>query len=106
MLKKNWKLAVCIVVPAIISLITPPTGLEAKAWYVFSLYIAAILGLMLQHLNPFAGTGRIEHNFMRSLLKVNHRSPPQSAAYHSAGKTGKHQFVFHLLCLLLIHYRK
>jgi len=50
MLKKNWKLAVCIVVPAIISLITPPTGLEAKAWYVFSLYIAAILGLMLRPL--------------------------------------------------------
>lgn len=50
MLRKNWKLAVCVVVPVVISLLAPPNGLALKAWYLFALYIAAILGLMLRPL--------------------------------------------------------
>lgn len=50
MLKGIWKFAVCIIVPICISMLPPPSGLEAKAWYLFALYIAAILGLMLRPL--------------------------------------------------------
>jgi len=49
-LKENWKLAVCILIPMGIAMLPPPSGLETKAWYLFALYIGAILGLMLRPL--------------------------------------------------------
>lgn len=48
--KNNWKLLICILIPIIICLLPPPSGLELQAWYLFALYIGAILGLMLRPL--------------------------------------------------------
>lgn len=48
MLKKNWKLLVCLTIPIFITLSPVPDGLEKVAWNLFALYIGAVLALVLQ----------------------------------------------------------
>lgn len=50
LLKSAVKPLVCIIIPIIIVLLPPPNGLDSQAWYLFALYIGAILGLMLRPL--------------------------------------------------------
>lgn len=45
---KTLKLAVCILVPAVILLLPVPNGLTLAAWRLFAMYMAAIFGLVLR----------------------------------------------------------
>lgn len=46
-----WKLGVLVAIPAAMWFVKPPDGLTVDAWRVFSIYLSAILGLVLK---PFS----------------------------------------------------
>src|ERR1051326_3477916 len=46
----NWKFVTPVVVAVIIALLPAPAGLPQHAWYYFPLFIAVIVGLMLEPL--------------------------------------------------------
>ncbi|WP_301099615.1 anion permease [Otariodibacter sp.] len=47
-LSKFHKLAIIVAIPIIIALFSPPTGLHPVAWYLFGIYLATIVGLILK----------------------------------------------------------
>ena len=42
------KIAILIILPALIMMIPPPKGLTPEAWKIFAIYVSAILGLVLK----------------------------------------------------------
>lgn len=53
-----WKAAVPIIVGGLLLLLPAPTGLSANAWYYFSLFVAVIIGLILEPI-PAAAVGLV-----------------------------------------------
>ncbi len=53
-----WKAAVPVLIGILIALMPPPIGLTANAWYFFAVFVAVVLGLILEPV-PAAAVGLI-----------------------------------------------
>jgi L-tartrate/succinate antiporter len=57
-MKKIFKISALVIAAVIVALITPPDGLPQNAWYFFAVFVAVVLGLILEVL-PGSAIGLI-----------------------------------------------